>query len=361
MNAAAAAGPPAIGVPSSSGRFVPVVIGLVLVLAATITAAVTIGPITIAPITVWAIVFNFGGQTEAPAWTPSEAYIVWNLRLPRVLLSAWVGAGLAVVGTALQALVRNPLADPYVFGITSGASVGATVVLVLGAAAFGDYSLSVAAFTGAMLAFALVLTLARSGGSLSPIRLILAGLAVAYAMSAVTSFLVFMAAHEGDQGAALSVLFWILGGFGAARWTHVLLPAVAVATGLLLLLAHARSLNALLAGDETAATLGVDVGRLRWQLFAVCSLLTGVMVAVSGGIGFVGLMVPHAVRMLLGTDHRYVLPVALLGGAVFLVWADVLARTMFAPAELPIGIITALSGTPFFIWLMRRHGQAQVR
>jgi iron complex transport system permease protein len=329
---------------------------LIVVLLATVTIAVTIGPVTIAPGTVWAIVLDGVWPQRSHPWTASEAYIVWQLRLPRVLLSACVGAGLAVVGTALQALVRNPLADPYVFGITSGASVGATLVLVLGIGAFGDYSLSIAAFGGAVGAFALVLALARSGGNLSPMRLILAGLAVAYAMSAVTSFLVFLAAHEGNQGAALSVLFWILGGFGAARWEQVPLPAILLAMGVTLLILHARSLNALLAGDETAATLGVDVKRLRWRLFGLCSLLTGVMVAVSGGIGFVGLMVPHAVRLLVGTDHRRVLPIAMLAGGIFLAWADVLARTLFAPAELPIGIITALSGAPFFMWLLQRRG-----
>ena len=342
----------------ASTKYVAICAALVVGLLATVTIAVTIGPVRIAPSRVLAIVLSRVWSHTVPDGAMSDAYIVWDLRLPRVLLSVCVGAGLAVVGTALQALVRNPLADPYVFGITSGASVGATLVLVLGIGAFGDYSLSIAAFVGAVAAFGLVLTLARSAGDLSPIRLILAGLAVAYAMSAVTSFLVFLAAHEGNEGAALSVLFWILGGFGAARWAHVPLPAFMLALGLTLLLLHARSLNALLAGDETAATLGVDVKRLRWRLLGLCSLLTGVMVAVSGGIGFVGLMVPHAVRLLIGTDHRRVLPIAMLAGGIFLAWADVLARTLFAPAELPIGIITALSGAPFFMWLLRRREQA---
>lgn len=343
----------------STSRFRLVLGVLVVGLVVSVTLAVMIGPISISPSTVWSVIFHHSLPRELgpeQSWSPSSDYIVWELRLPRVLLSATVGAGLAVVGTALQALVRNPLADPYVFGITSGASVGATIVLVLGITTLGDYSLSVAAFCGALAAFALVLLLARSGGSLSPTRLILAGLAVAYTMSSLTSFLVFTEANDGNQGAALSVLFWILGGFGAARWSQILLPVGAVVFGTVLLMVQARPLNALLVGDESAATLGVDIRRFRWQLFTLCSLLTGVMVAVSGGIGFVGLMVPHAVRMLVGADHRRVLPVSMLLGAVFLLWADVAARTLFAPAEMPIGIITSLVGAPFFMLLLRsRH------
>ncbi|MGH3998453.1 MAG: FecCD family ABC transporter permease, partial [Pseudonocardiaceae bacterium] len=265
---------------------------------------------------------------------------------------------LAVVGTALQALVRNPLADPYVFGITSGASVGATAVLIFGVTIVGQQSVSAAAFLGAVVAFALVLVLARLGGGLSPARLILAGVAVAYTMSALTSFLVFMARTTSDQGIAQAVLFWLLGSLGGARWDQLGIPAVAVVCGTALLVLQARSLNALLVGDETAATLGVDPRRFRGQLFVLCALLTGVIVAVAGGIGFVGLMVPHTVRMLVGADHRRVLPVAMLLGATFLIWADVLARTVASPLELPIGIVTALFGTPFFVLIMRQRGKA---
>ena len=274
-----------------------------------------------------------------------------------VPLGAAVGAGLAVVGTTLQALVRNPLADPYVFGITSGASVGATLVMIFKWSSFGGYGLSLAAFFGAMVAFGLVLLLSRMGGSVSPTRLILAGLAVAYVMSALTSLMVFMASTAGEAGVAELVLFWMLGGLGGARWSYVGLPTAMVVIGTALVSMRAESLNALLVGDESAATLGTDVGRLRQQLFTLSALLTGVIVAVSGGIGFVGLIVPHTVRMLVGSDHRRVLPVAMLVGAIFLIWADVLARTVVAPQELPIGIITALFGTPFFVLIMRARGR----
>ena len=200
--------------------------------------------------------------------------------------------------------------------------------------------------------------LARLGGGLSPARLILAGVAVAYTMSALTSFLVFMARTTSDQGVAQAVLFWLLGSLGGARWSQLWLPASAVLAGTLLLMLQARSLNALLVGDETAATLGIDLRRFRRQLFVLSALLTGVIVSVAGGIGFIGLMVPHAVRMLIGADHRRVLPVAMLLGATFLIWADVLARTVASPQELPIGIVTALFGTPFFVVIMRHRGRA---
>lgn len=328
---------------------------MTVALVLSVTAAVAIGPVPIAPLDVWGIVAHhtLPGVAASGDWTAAHDQIVWELRLPRVLLAATVGAGLAVVGTALQALVRNPLADPYVFGITSGASVGATAVLVLGVSVAGEYAQSVAAFLGAVVAFCLVLLLARLGGGVSPARLILSGVAVAYTMSALTSFLVFMASSSSDNGVAQAVLFWLLGSLGGARWTQLAIPAVVVAAGTALLVAQARSLNALLVGDETAATLGVDLRRLRPQLFVLSALLTGVIVAVAGGIGFVGLMVPHAVRMLVGSDHRRVLLLSLLLGAAFLVWADVLARTVAAPQELPIGIVTALFGTPFFVLIMR--------
>lgn len=320
----------------------------------TMVLATAIGPVPIPMARVWRITLSrlipgLGGHD----WTTAQEQIVWQVRLPRVLLAVVVGAGLSVVGTTLQALVRNPLADPYVLGITSGASVGAVTVLLLGWSAFGIYSLSASAFLGALGAFALVFFMAQKGGHLAPMRLILAGVALSYVLSAVTSFLIFWSDTDGIK--ARSVLFWLLGGLGGARWAYLSLPAVAVTTGTVLLGLQARRLNALVMGEETATSLGISVDRFRRQLFVACSLLTAVMVAVAGGIGFVGLMMPHVCRLLVGADHRRVLPVAVLGGAIFMVWADVAARTLLAPEELPIGIITALVGGPFFLWLIRRR------
>jgi iron complex transport system permease protein len=330
-----------------------VVVGLAAALGVSIVVAVGIGSVAIPAGTVGRIIVHRLAGLGEPSWPTAHEEIVWQVRLPRVLLAAVIGAGLSVVGTTLQALVRNPLADPYVLGITSGASVGAVTVILLGWSAFGVYSLSASAFLGALAAFGVVFLMAQQGGTLFPTRLVLAGVAVSYVLSAVTSFLIFQADDDGIK--ARSVLFWLLGGLGGARWSYLGLPAAAVIGGTTLLVLQGRRLNALVMGEETATGLGLDVARFRRQLFLLASLLTAAMVAVSGGIGFVGLMMPHACRLAVGPDHRRVLPVAALAGAVFLVWADVGARTVVAPEELPIGIITALVGGPTFCWLVRRR------
>ncbi|GGP47112.1 FecCD family ABC transporter permease [Saccharothrix coeruleofusca] len=277
--------------------------------------------------------------------------IVWDIRLPRVLLAAVVGAGLSTVGVAVQALVRNPLADPYVLGISSGASVGATAVAAFGLfASLGIYALSTAAFLSALAAMALVYLVARS---LTPLRLVLTGTAMAYGFSAIAMLLVFQA-PRGE--AARSAMFWLLGSLGGVTWAALPVAAVTTAAGIAFLLGKARVLNALAMGDEAATTLGVDVTRLRRGLFVVTAAMTGVLVAVSGAVGFVGLVLPHVVRLLVGADHRRVLVVAPLAGACFLVWVDVAARLLAAPEELPLGVITAALGVPCFVLLMRRRG-----
>ncbi|WP_216361483.1 FecCD family ABC transporter permease [Candidatus Chloroploca asiatica] len=330
--------------------------GLSLLLLLSVTLAVMIGPVPLAPDLVWRVAFHeLAPGLVTPDWEAFQRNIIWELRFPRVLLGGLVGAGLAVIGATMQALVRNPLADPYLLGVSSGASLGAVAVILFGFNWFGIYSLSFAAFLGALLAFSAVYLLALQGGRLTTGRLILAGVAVAYVFGALTNFLIYNA-DNGEQ--VKSVIFWMLGGLGGARWDYLGMPALALALGTLYLTVQARSLNALSVGEETAATLGVDTSRFRQQIFALCALLTGTLVAVSGGIGFVGLMLPHMLRFLVGADHRRLLPVAALAGAIFLIWVDVLARTVVAPQELPIGIITALLGAPFFLWLMRRNGDA---
>lgn len=295
-----------------------------------------------------------GGTVHA---SDAAAYtIVWEIRLPRVVLAAVVGAGLSAVGVAVQAMVRNALADPFVLGISSGAAVGANAVILLGAfAGLGVWALSVSAFASALAAMVLVYAAARSPHGLTPLRLILTGTALAYGFEAVTTVMVFGAAR-GE--AARSAMMWLLGSLGGATWAQVPLAAVTVTAGWAWLRRRAESLNALAMGDETSAALGVQPGRLRRELFLVTAAVTGTVVAVSGAIGFVGLMVPHLVRMLVGADHRKVLAVAPLAGAVLLVWADVLSRLLLAPTELPVGVITAVVGVPAFLLLMRRGGYA---
>lgn len=337
-------------------RYPLVLGGLTLCLAAAMLAGLAIGSISIPPADVVQNVLHQLGLAppRGPAYYQT---VLTEVRGPRVVLAAVVGAGLAVVGMALQALVRNPLADPYLLGISSGASVGAVAVILTGTAVLGAFSTSLAAFAGSLGALSLVYSLSRTGGQITPARLVLAGVAVAYVLSAVTS-LMLITAQTGDQ--ARQVLTWLLGGLGGANWASLWLPLAAVVLGVVVLLAQARTLNVLLAGDEAAITMGIDTNRFRTQMFVVTSLLTGVLVAVSGPIGFVGLILPHAVRLLVGSDHRLALPAAALAGAAFLVLADIFARTLASPQEIPVGVLTALCGGPFFLWLIRRDARRAV-
>jgi iron complex transport system permease protein len=294
----------------------------------------------------------FVGDAVQPDWNKAQEQIIWEIRLPRVLLGAVVGAGLAVVGTVIQALVRNSLADPYILGVSSGSSVAATLVIIFGAmASFGQYALSLGAFLGAIVSMVMVYALAQVSGRITTTRLLLAGISVSMILSAVTSFIVMMAPHEHG---VRDVMFWMMGSLAGAKWEYLGIPGVVVVSGLALLLFQSRFLNAMMMGEETAATLGVNTDALRKGLFVLLSLLTGAIVAVSGSIGFIGLIIPHIARFLVGSDHRRVLPVSALVGAITLIWSDVFARLALAPEELPIGVVTALGGGPFFLWLLRR-------
>ncbi|MFJ3496903.1 FecCD family ABC transporter permease [Streptomyces sp. NPDC086091] len=279
---------------------------------------------------------------------PLRDSIVWDLRLPRVLLAALVGAGLAVCGTVLQALTRNPLADPYLLGVSAGASTGAVLVLVLG---LGTLGLPAGAFAGAMAAFGCVLLLlGRTPGTAT--RVVLSGVVASQLFSALTSLVVV---YSGDAERTRAVTFWLLGSLAAADWTSVGICAATVAAGLPLCLLYATHLDALAFGRETAATLGFSPRRVETSLFAVTAVVTGALVAASGAIGFVGLLVPHAARILTRASHRLLLPCAAALGALFLVWADTAARTLFGPRDLPVGVLTALLGVPAFALLLRRR------
>ncbi|MGV0744306.1 FecCD family ABC transporter permease [Mycolicibacterium sp. XJ870] len=329
---------------------------LAAMLLAAMTAGVAVGSVAIAPGQVWAIVLHaiHPGLAEQ-AWPAVRESIVLDARLPRVVLGAVIGAGLAACGMTLQAVVRNPLADPMLLGVSSGASVGAVLVLVAGIGAAQMITLPLAAFAGALAALVAVYFLARSGGRMTTVRLILAGVAVAEVLSALASLLIVTSDDPHKTQAAVR---WMLGGLGGTTWAMVWVPAAVVFCGVVVLLAFTRSLNLLYTGEEAAASLGLDVHRFRAAMFVVVALMVGAMVAVSGSIGFVGLIMPHVVRLLVGADHRRALPAAALLGATFLVVCDIVARTVAAPEELPVGILTALVGGPFFLWLMRRKAPA---
>ncbi|MFD7287329.1 FecCD family ABC transporter permease [Streptomyces sp. NPDC059863] len=320
---------------------------LAAALAAAVVAGLALGSVRIPPGQV--ITILTGGAEPGPFRT-----IVLDVRLPRVLLGVVVGAGLAVVGTVLQALVRNRLADPFLLGISSGASAGAVLVMVLGIGGgiTTTVAMPAAAFAGSLVALALVYGLARRRSTMTGGRLVLAGVTVSYILSALTTLILIISARPEHFQEAV---YWTFGGLGSARWSTLVLPAIVLTLGTTLLMALARPLDLLLAGEESATVLGLDTGRFRAAVFVLASLVTGVLVAASGAVGFIGLLVPHAARMVVGAGHRALLPVAALGGAVLLVAADLAARTVAAPQDVPVGVLTALTGGPALLWLMRRR------
>lgn len=278
--------------------------------------------------------------------------IVWELRLPRAMLAVIVGAGLAVAGAAMQTLVRNPLADPHLLGISSGAAVGATAAITTGVlGGLGIYAVSGGALLGAIVAAVLIWAVAMAQGGLTPLRLVLSGVVMSSGLSAIASFLVYL---SDEPRAADSVMFWMLGSVGGATWQRLAIAVVPVVLLLIAMLGLHRWLDALAAGPETAAALGINVPALRAVLFVGLAILVGVLVAVSGGIGFVGLIVPHAARLVVGAQHRVVLPVCAVGGGLFLLWVDILARVIVRPQEIPLGVVTGAVGAPLFLLLMGR-------
>jgi iron complex transport system permease protein len=324
-----------------------------VVLALSGAVAITIGPASISVADVQGIVIHHLGGPPSGASRLQDG-IVWQLRLPRVVLAALCGAGLALCGAVLQSLLRNPLADPFVLGVSSGASTGAVLVAVLGVGG-GILSLSGGAFVGAVVSFGLVLTLAHLAGGGTD-RVVLAGVAGTQLFSATTSFVVLSSA---DAEQTRGVLFWLLGSLSGASWAEVQLCAVVVGTGLMCCLAMAPSMDAFAFGQDTAATLGISVQRTRAALLIVTALMTATVVAAAGAIGFVGLVLPHAARFLVGPQHVRLLPTVALVGAVFMVWVDAMARTAFAPQELPTGVVTSLVGVPAFaVILFRRRGMS---
>lgn len=321
-------------------------------LVASMSIAVSVGAIGIPMQTVWGVLVNkLLPGVVTPDWSAGREAIVWDIRLPRAILACCVGAGLAIVGASLQSVTRNPLADPHLLGISAGGAFGAILALLHTGMFLGLLTVPLMAFLGALGATMLVLAVSQFAVATSADRLILAGVAVSFIVMSLANVLIFL----GDPRATHTVVFWMLGGLGLAQWSQLIYPlSVLVLCGVYLWL-NASSLNAMTIGDETASTLGIPVARFRLTVFVIGALITGVMVAFSGIIGFVGLMVPHIVRLLVGGDYRRVLPVAAIFGAIFLLWADILARTVMAPDDIPIGIVTGLIGGIFFVWLLRRR------
>ncbi|MCK5548761.1 MAG: iron chelate uptake ABC transporter family permease subunit [Thermoplasmata archaeon] len=277
--------------------------------------------------------------------------VIFEIRMPRILLSAVVGGGLAVAGALMQGLFKNPMADPFILGTSSGAALGASFVILFGfGVAASLYSLPLLAFLGAVVTSFVVYGIARVGGRVQTRTLLLSGIAVGSFLSAIVTFLLFI-----KQEQFKSLFFWLLGSFSMAeRWEYFLIAFPIIMLAMIASLAFSRDLNIMLLGEDSAHTLGVNPEMLKKIILVITSVLVGVCVAFTGIIGFVGLIIPHVVRILMGPNHSYLIPASFLTGAIFLLWADTLARSIIAPTELPIGIITAFCGAPFFIYLLRR-------
>jgi iron complex transport system permease protein len=280
--------------------------------------------------------------------------IVWNLRLPRVLMGGAVGILLATAGVVMQATVQNPLADPYILGISSGASLGATFSIMIGASAVFSGVLATMgtafwAFLGALGATALVYTLANLGGRMTSAKLVLAGSVIGSLCSSFTNLMIYIG---NDAENMKSVTYWLLGSMASARWEKLALPGICALAGGIFFLTQVRVLNTLLLGDEAAITLGVDLNIYRKVYMVITALMSAVAVCTCGIVGFVGLMIPHIVRGFSGSDHRRLLPCAMLVGGIFLIWADVLARVALENTEIPIGVITSVVGAPIFVYIL---------
>ena len=310
-------------------RTIPIFTGLVIVAIVAVIFCIFTGPA------------GFGFVTTAPG----AADIVGGIRLPRVLAAFFVGAGLAVSGAAMQALFRNPMADPYILGTSSGGALGASFAIVV----LGGLFVPVFAWIGAVVAILVVWLIAGRKGVISIETLLLTGIAVSFFFSAIVSFMIAVAGQNVHQ-----ILFWLMGGFWNASSTDAILAACLLVPAGLLLFLMGRDLNALSLGEETAAHLGIDAGRARWTVLGGSTLLVAGAVSIAGSIGFIGLITPHIVRILLGPDNRVVIPACILAGGILLVISDTIARTFFS--DLPVGIITAFIGAPFFIWLIYQRG-----
>jgi iron complex transport system permease protein len=328
---------------------------LTFLLAGVIGVSLSMGAVPIPLSRTWSILFHrlFGLTTESSS---RDSSIILDLRLPRTISGVLVGAALSLAGAVLQALLRNPLADPFVLGISSGAAVGAVLAILVGVGStfLGNYAVPGAAFGGALLTLLLVYFIARIGGRVPTQTLLLSGVIVSSFFSAIIMFLISATSNEKIY----NVTFWLMGSleYLASQSLGVMFLYLLVGGGVLFALA--RDLNLLALGEETASELGVEVERAKRIAFVFASLITGAVVSVSGLIGFVGLVVPHLVRMIWGPDHRFLLPASALMGGILLVIADTVARTIVAPSEIPVGVVTAMGGAPFFVYLLRKKGHA---
>lgn len=333
-------------------RFGIILIFMAVVLLVSMVFASSVGAVKVPLWDIYRIVLNktFSIVSAVDQISVSNSFIVWQVRLPRVVLSAMVGASLAVSGAVLQGIFRNPMAEPYIIGVSFGGAFGATLVILFGSG-FGlisSLSIPLFAFAGALATTMVVYRLSRVGGSIPISALILSGIAISSFLSALISLMMTLKSSD-----LYTLIFWLMGGFSAKNWHHVAIIAPFILLSFPVVLVYSKDLNVMLLGGERAKQLGVDVDKVKKILIAASAMLAGAAVSVSGLIGFVGLIIPHTVRMIIGPDNRILIPSTALAGAIFLVMADTMSRIILAPKELPVGIITALFGAPFFIYLLR--------
>lgn len=334
----------------------PIYIGvsllLVVILIVSVFVAVSIGSTNISIHSVYEVILFKLFQIDSFSEYSKGAIhdVVWLIRLPRIILAIAVGGGLSVCGIVMQAIVRNPLADPYILGISSGASLGATLAILLGVGiTFGSGYVGIVAFIGAFAAAICVMGIANIGSRANSVKLLLSGLAINAVFSSFSSFIIFFA---NDKEGIQNITFWLMGSLAGAKWSVMPIIYLVTIGGSLFFLTQHRILNLMLLGDETSITLGTDLHRARHVYMIVVALIIGFVVFSAGMIGFIGLIIPHFMRMIFGTDHKKIIPVSFLAGAIFMVWADVFSRILIPHTELPIGILISMIGAPCFIYLL---------
>ena len=337
------------------GSFLFWAIALTVILAGTIIGAIAIGSTYIEPKEVYQVLISklTNGIFYQDSSSVMTQNIIWEIRFPRVLLGAICGAGLAICGVLMQCVTKNPIAEPYILGISSGASCGAVAVIVLGGmSAIGINSITMGAFIGSLLSGVLVFIIGtQMGRTTSTTRLVLSGMAISTIFSALTNLLIYSAENANQ---AKSALFWTIGSLGGAKWQVLFFPFVIFLIVIVVAWIMSKSLDILLVGDDSAIILGINVKRIKIIILVLSTLLTSALVAVTGAIGFIGLVVPHICRTLVGSDHKKLIILSSLVGAIFLIISDVIARGLFPPIEIPIGIITSLVGGPFFLYLISK-------
>ena len=335
------------------------IIALSILLSGTIVGAIAIGSTYIEPGEVYKVLLSklSNGALFSDAGTAMTQSIIWEIRFPRVLLGAICGAGLALCGVLMQCVTKNPIAEPYILGISSGASCGAVGVIVLGGiSAIGINSISLGAFIGSIVSGVLVFAIGtQMGKTTSTTRLVLTGMAISTIFSALTNLLIYSADNSNQ---AKNALFWTIGSLGGAKWDVLLFPFITLVVVIIIAFIMSKSLDILLLGDDSAIILGINVKMVKSIILILATLLTSSLVAITGAIGFIGLVVPHISRTVAGSDHKKLIVLSSLIGPIFLILSDVIARGLFPPIEIPIGIITSLVGGPFFLYLISKKNYA---